>query len=169
MSQVFIQENFFPIDLYNQIVQVMVDSEYSPPSKKSIELLEGTYWHTFGLPNNCDIQMEIKKLIKQKFNFNVSKFIGSNFSMVGATDKPRPHTDEAKGATYQCLIYMHGEESTNNGTGFYHKVSPEHLELSIHVGFKCNRAIFFSSDVYHTPLQWAGNGSFRYSICNFFT
>ena len=64
---------------------------------------------------------------------------------------------------------MHGEESTNNGTGFYHEVSPGNLELSMHIGFKHNRAIFFSSDVYHSPLQWAGNGSFRYSICNFFT
>ena len=90
--------------------------------------------------------------------------------MVGAADKPRPHTDQVIGATHQCLIYMHGEESTNNGTGFYHyNMSPENLELSIHAGFRQNRAIFFSSDVYHSPLQWAGNGSFRYSICNFFT
>ena len=58
---------------------------------------------------------------------------------------------------------MHGPESINNGTGFY-----KDNELNIHVGFKPNRAIFFSSDVWHTPLQWTGNGSFRYSICNFF-
>ena len=78
----------------------MIKSEYSPPPKKSIEFFEGAYWHTYLLPNNCDIQMEIKKLIKQQFNFSVSKFIESSFSMVGAADKPRPHTDEAKGATY---------------------------------------------------------------------
>jgi len=169
VSQIFIQENFFPIELYNEIVQLMIQAEYNPPGKENIEMHQGSYWHTHVLPNDCDVQIEIKKLIKQKFYFNVSKFIQSTYTMVGAADIPRPHTDEAIGATHQCLIYMHGEESTNNGTGFYHKVSSNHHELSIHVGFKCNRAIFFSSDIFHAPLQWAGNGSFRYSICNFFT
>ena len=147
----------------------MIKAEYNPPSKERIETHQGTYWHTHTLPNNCDVQVEIKKLIKEKFNFKVSKFIESAYTMVGASDKPRPHTDKSCNVTHQCLIYMHGEESTNNGTGFYHEVSPEQLELSIHVGFKCNRAIFFTSDVIHSPLQWSGNGSFRYSIGNFFT
>lgn len=170
MSKVFIQENFFPPELYNEIVQLMIKAEYDPPDKEFRKRLHGSYWHTHDLPNDCDVQLEIKKLIKQKFNFNVSKFLGTTYTMVGAADRPRPHSDEVIGATHQCLIYMHGEESTNNGTGFYHyNVSPEDLELSIHVGFKHNRAIFFSSDVYHSPLQWAGNGSFRYSIGNFFT
>ena len=169
MSKVFIQENFFPPELYNEIVQLMIQAEYDPPDKEAIERLEGSYWHTHDLPNDCDVQVEIKKLIKQKFNFDISKFISTNYTMVGAADKPRPHTDEVIGATHQCLIYMHGEESTNNGTAFYYEKNSGELELSIHVGFKQNRAIFFSSNVPHSPLQWAGNGSFRYSICNFFT
>ena len=169
MSQVFIQENFFPIELHKEIVQLMINTEYEPPAKEKREMHKGAYWHQHVLPNNCDVQIEIKKLIKEKFNFKISKFIESAYTMVGASDKPRPHTDEKTGCTHQCLIFMHGEESTNNGTGFYHEVSPENLQLSIHVGFKRNRAIFFTSDVIHAPLQWAGNGSFRYSICNFFT
>ncbi len=169
MSKVFIQENFFPIELYNEIVQLMINAEYSPPPKERIEAHQGTYWHSHTLPNNCDVQVEIKKLIKEKFYFDISKFIETTYTMVGAADKPRPHTDTVGGPTHQCLIYMHGEELANNGTGFYHEVSPEHQKLSIHVGFKSNRAIFFSSNVTHAPLQWLGNGSFRYSICNFFT
>jgi len=169
VPQVFIQENFFSTKLYNEIVQLMIQAEYTPPPKEDIERLQGSYWHTHNLPNDCDVQIEIKKLIKEKFYFNVSNFSDSMYTMVGASDKPRPHKDEKNGCTHQCLIFMHGEESTNNGTGFYHMVSPKDLQLSIHVGFKCNRAIFFTSDVIHSPLQWAGNGSFRYSICNFFT
>tara|TARA_R100001509_G_C4805947_1_gene194733 strand:- start:42 stop:551 length:510 start_codon:yes stop_codon:yes gene_type:complete len=169
VSQVFIQENFFPTELHKEIVQLMINTEYEPPAKEKREMHKGAYWHQHVLPNNCDVQIEIKKLIKEKFNFKVLKFIESAYTMVGASDRPRPHIDQACGTTHQCLIYMHGEESTNNGTGFYHEVSPENLELSMHIGFKHNRAIFFSSDVYHSPLQWAGNGSFRYSICNFFT
>ena len=77
MSQVFIQDNFFPIELYNKIVQLMIKAEYNPPSKERIETHQGTYWHTHTLPNNCDVQIEIKKLIKEKFNFNVFKFTES--------------------------------------------------------------------------------------------
>ena len=41
-------------------------------------------------------------------------------------------------------------------------------QISLHVGYKHNRAKFFSADNYHSPLQWSGNGSVRYSINNFF-
>ena len=169
MSKVFIQENFFPINIYNEIVQQMISVEYKPPEKSKVEEHKGAYWHIHLLPNSCDVQSSIQSLIKEKFNFNIKTFIESTYTMVGASDRPRPHHDRATGATHQCLIYMHGEESANNGTGFYHEKEPSEYELSIHVGFKRNRAIFFSSDVFHSPLQWAGNGSFRYSIANMFT
>ena len=164
MSKIFVQENFFDNNVYLNVVNEMVSVTYSPPNKEMIDPHEGSYWHTHYLPNNCKLQLEIKKLIKKHFNYNITNFVERTiYTMVGATDKPRPHTDEKTGAKFQCLIYMHGPESINNGTGFY-----KDNELNIHVGFKPNRAIFFSSDVWHTPLQWTGNGSFRYSICNFF-
>tara|TARA_Y100001963_G_scaffold140786_1_gene208225 strand:- start:127 stop:657 length:531 start_codon:yes stop_codon:yes gene_type:complete len=169
VSKIFIQENFFPLTTYNEIVHQMLEVAYFPPDKDKIEEYQGSYWHTHTLPNQCDVQKQIAILIAKKFNFNVSTFKESSYTMVGASDKPRPHTDKDIKTTHQCLIYMYGEESTNNGTGFYHEKSKNKHELSIHVGFKQNRAIFFSSDVWHSPLQWAGNGSFRYSICNFFT
>lgn len=169
MSKIFVEENFFPLDIFNKIVQQMTSVQYLPPTADKIKALKGSYWHTHIIPNNCDVQNKIKQLIQQKFNFNVSSFIESTYTMVGASDMPRPHTDIGIGATHQCLIYMHGEESTNNGTGFYHEKKLGEHELSIHVGFKCNRAIFFTSDVFHSPLQWSGNGSFRFSIGNFFT
>ena len=169
VSKIFIQENFFPLTTYNEIVHKMLEVAYFPPDKDKIEEYQGSYWHTHTLPNQCDVQKQIAILIAKKFNFNVSTFKESSYTMVGASDKPRPHTDKDIKTTHQCLIYMYGEESTNTGTGFYHEKSKNKHELSIHVGFKQNRAIFFSSDVWHSPLQWAGNGSFRYSICNFFT
>ena len=168
MSKIFVEENFFPLDIYNEIVQQMISVEYAPPHVDKVQEYKGSYWHTHDIPNDCDVQNKIKDLIQQKFNFNVSNFLTTNYTMVGASDVPRPHIDMSSKITHQCLIYMHGEESTNNGTGFYHEKNGNQ-ELSIHVGFKCNRAIFFTSDVFHSPLQWSGNGSFRYSIGNFFT
>ena len=169
LSKVCIEENFFPLDTYNEIVRQMLSVKYTPIDKNRIKDYGAGYWFTHTLPNDCDVQKQMVKLIQEKFNFIISEFIESSYTMVGASDRPRPHTDLEIGATHQCLIYMAGEEQINSGTGFYHeKKTGEEQELSIHVGFKCNRAIFFTSNVFHCPVQWAGNGSFRYSISNFF-
>ena len=167
MSKVFVKDNFFPPDFHQQLVQEMISLEYVPPTKKDIEDLKGCYWHYFSVPQNAPVQHKVTELIEENFNFKISEFVETIYTMVGATDKPRVHTDWQSGCTHQCLIYMYGEESVNNGTGFYRENGSE-KELTMHVGFVQNRAIFFSSDVYHAPLQWSGNGSFRYSICNFF-
>ena len=164
MSKVFVKDNFFPSDFYQQLVQEMISLEYTPPREEKRKALDGCYWHSFNVPQNAPVQNKIKNLIKENFNFEISDFLETTYTMVGAADRPRPHTDWQNGCTHQCLIYMYGEESVNNGTGFYRDT-----QLSMHVGFVQNRAIFFSSDVFHAPLQWAGNGSFRYSIGNFFT
>ena len=111
--------------------------------------------------------------MKKYFFYEIEKFTSpSSYTMVGATDPPKPHRDNlgAYVPKYQLIVYMLGPESINNGTGFYDvgDVQGHHGEISVHVGFTPNRAIFFSSDTIHSPLQWAGNGSFRYSINNFF-
>jgi|TARA_R100001530_G_scaffold5547_1_gene6857 hypothetical protein len=169
VSKVWIEENFFPLDIYREIVQQILSVEYVPILPEIVPDYGKAYWFTSLLPDDCDVQKQMVKLIQEKFNIIVSEWCHSLYTMIGKTAHgPRPHTDAAVGATHNCLIYMHGEESTNNGTGFYHKTGTGELELSIHVGFKHNRAIFFSSDVIHGPLTWAGNGSFRYSIANFF-
>ena len=164
MSKVFVKDNFFPADFYQKLVQEMISLEYAPQREEKRKQLEGCYWHSFNVPYNAPVQNKIKDLIKENFNFEISDFLETTYTMVGAADKPRPHTDWQSGCTHQCLIYMYGEQSVKNGTGFYRDT-----QLSMHVGFVQNRAIFFSSDVFHAPLQWAGNGSFRYSIGNFFT
>jgi|TARA_R100001126_G_scaffold17201_1_gene8003 hypothetical protein len=164
VSKVFVVEDFFPNNLHDEIVQKMLTCSYGPPAKDQREHYDGAYWHFHKLSKGCAVQIKIKEFIKKHFLYDVKTFTTTDYTMVGATDKPRPHVDLELGCTHQCLIYMHGPESVNNGTGFY-----KDGQLNIHVGFKPNRAIFFSSDVFHTSLQWSGNGSFRYSIANFFT
>ena len=107
VSKIFIQENFFPLTTYNEIVHQMLEVAYFPPDKDKIEEYQGSYWHTHTLPNQCDVQKQIAILIAKKFNFNVSTFKESSYTMVGASDKPRPHTDKDIKTTHQCLIYMY--------------------------------------------------------------
>jgi hypothetical protein len=171
VSKIFVQDNFFPKDIYNIIIQEMLSVEYVPPPVETRQAFEGScYWNLHRLEVNCELNEKTKDLIKHHFYFKKKlNHITSCYTMVGAADKPKPHSDMGMGAQYQLLIYMHGEESTNNGTGFYEEKENNEYQLNTHIGFKCNRAIFFSSEIFHSPLQWMGGGSFRYSICNFFT
>ena len=121
LSKVCIEENFFPLDTYNEIVRQMLSVKYTPIDKNRIKDYGAGYWFTHTLPNDCDVQKQMVKLIQEKFNFIISEFIESSYTMVGASDRPRPHTDLEIGATHQCLIYMAGEEQINSGTGFYHE------------------------------------------------
>ena len=173
MSKIFVQENFFDDKAYQEIVHEMISLDYSPAAKESRESFKACYWHYRELPEECDVKTEIKKLVKQYFNYKIEKFVlPSIYTMVGATDSPKIHTDtnqiEGHVPKYQLIIYMLGPESINNGTGFFERREKGPGQISLHVGFKHNRAIFFSADNYHSPLQWSGNGSFRYSINNFF-
>ena len=59
-----------------------------------------------------------------------------------------------------------GDKLINNGTGFYEKLNDEY-QLHTHIGFKENRAIFFDSTKWHSPLQFAGNSTPRYVMANF--
>ena len=172
MSKIFVQENFFDKKTYQEIVHEMISLDYFPAAKESRESFKACYWHYRELPEECDVKTEIKKLVKQYFNYKIEKFVlPSIYTMVGATDSPKIHKDtniEGSVPKYQLIIYMCGPESINNGTGFFESREKGPGQISLHVGFKHNRAIFFSADNYHSPLQWSGNGSFRYSINNFF-
>ena len=172
MSKIFVQENFFDAETYKIIVNEMIRLEYKPPEQSDIDNLKSCYWHYHQLPEECEVKTEIKKLVKKYFFYEIEKFTSpSIYTMVGATDHPKPHRDNLCSYVpkYQLIVYMLGPESINNGTGFYERDEETgHGEISLHVGFKANRAIFFSAETIHSPLQWAGNGSFRYSINNFF-
>ena len=173
MSKIFVQENFFDKETYEKIVDQMLRVDYRPPAQHGIDAQKGCYWHFHNLPEECEVKTEIKKLVKKHFNYKIQKFVQPTvYTMVGATDIARPHTDDhvpGQIPKYQLIIYMHGPEYINNGTGFYERTEEGHGEISMHIGFKPNRAIFFSVDNIHSPLLWNGNGSFRYSISNFFT
>ena len=62
------------------------------------------------------------------------------------------------------LLYVIGETSLNNGTGFMTDKS-----LSSSVGFVENRAVFFNGNkIFHSDLQSFGNSSSRYTLNIFY-
>lgn len=58
------------------------------------------------------------------------------------------HQDDSD---HNCLIFLKGDFNIWNGTGFYEK-TPEAEILSLSVGFKENRAIFFDPKIPHSSL-----------------
>ena len=168
-----IKDNFFEEKQHTSIMNDMLNASYDPPPTGNVKGNQGCYWFGHVLPQECEVQNLIKGLIKKHFNFKIKDFVVPTFyTMVGATDKGRPHRDITmkgqKGApTHQCIIYVKGDEKMNNGTGFYKMINDEAF-LVDHIGFKQNRAIFFNSRFYHCPTHYAGDSSWRYAISNFF-
>tara|TARA_Y100001972_G_scaffold6042_1_gene6536 strand:- start:275 stop:550 length:276 start_codon:yes stop_codon:yes gene_type:complete len=81
-----------------------------------------------------------------------------------ATVEPRVHCDYGENCTHQVIVYIRGNEDLHKGTGFY--VSKDDFnELNTHVGFRQNRAIFWNSQIYHSPLNWSSDDkSKRFSL-----
>lgn len=63
-----------------------------------------------------------------------------------------PHCDESD---YNCLVYLKGQISQFNGTGFYTEVGNECV-LNATVGFQPNRAIVFKGNNLHACLNSLG-------------
>jgi|TARA_R110002012_G_scaffold70991_2_gene182381 hypothetical protein len=105
------------------------------------------------------------KLIKQYFfphrnlePISVSAHLREN------NKEPLFHTDDDKGNVANFLLFVKGEPLLNNGTGFMHN-----NQLSSHIGFVENRALFFNGmKIPHSDLQSFGESSQRYTLNIFY-
>ena len=170
-NNIYVQDNFFKKDflkkLQTEIINLEFKSRYNDIStladkdSPSNNLYQRNYHHV-SLSGSSPVVHEVVKNIKQYFNYSV-KEMTSNYFLSFPDTPPIPHED---GSEYNCLIFIVGDKLINNGTGFYEKVDKKY-QLHSHVGFKENRAIFFDSKIWHSPLQFAGNSTPRYVMANF--
>jgi hypothetical protein len=118
--------------------------------------------HTFDKSIHND---PLLKLIKQYFfshrnlePISVSAHLRQN------NKEPLFHTDDDKGNVANFLLFVKGESLLNNGTGFMHN-----NQLSSHIGFVENRALFFNGmKIPHSDLQSFGDSSNRYTLNIFY-
>ena len=118
--------------------------------------------HTFDKSIHDD---PLLKLIKQYFfphrnlePISVSAHLREN------KKEPLFHTDDNKGNVANFLLFVKGEPLLNNGTGFLYN-----NQLSSHVGFVENRALFFNgTKIMHSDLQSFGESSQRYTLNIFY-
>ena len=160
-----VKNNFFDENDHLKLKQQLLNIEYDPPNSYKREVYKGSYWHQRDVQTDSEIGNLIKDKINQHFNFKINRFDAIHFTMVGAKDALRPHTDLTENVTHQCLIYIAGDNSIYSGTGFF--VEKELLDAAI--GFRENKAIFFNSRTKHSPLHaLQQSGEWRYSIATFF-
>ena len=160
MSKIFIQDNFFEENILKEIQQKVMTLEFKSRYQDTLQddqqnnnVYQRNYHH-IALPDKSDVSLEVKKNIKKHFNVTV---IGmkSNYFLSFPNTPAIPHDDDG---IYNWLIYLLGDTRINNGTGFYEQ-EKDKFSLHTHIGFKENRAIFFTSSIWHSPLQFAGDST----------
>ncbi len=169
-NNIYVQDNFFEKEFFKKLQKELYSLEFKSRYKEVKNLskqdnenntLQRNYHHVT-LEKNTPVVLETLKNIKKNFNCSVKKST-SYYLLSFPNTPPIPHNDVAQ---FNCLIYLLGDKLINNGTGFYEKLNDKY-ELHTHIGFKENRAIFFDSKIFHSPLQWAGNSTPRYVMANF--
>lgn len=167
-NNIYVQDNFFDKEFFKQlkseVVTLQFNSRYNDINQSGGEHNEQQKnWHHFPLKENALVVKEVIKKCAHYFHLKKIKSIQSTYLLSFPNTPPIPHTDDA--TQHNCLIYLVGDKLINNGTGFYEK-EKEGLTLHTHIGFKENRAIFFDSTIYHSPLLFAGNSGPRYAMAN---
>ena len=118
-------------------------------------------WYSATAPE--DVAEDLKNQCENEFNLKL-KIRFCSFTML-ATVEPIVHCDYNGGeCTHQIIVYLRGNQNLHKGTGFY-ITEGDSSELNTHVGFRENRAIFWNSELYHSPLNWsADDKSKRFSL-----
>ena len=146
-----VKNNFIEHELYQLIYNKIPFYVYGEKFKYILEGKtdpEHLFYGAIVEKNISDyIRKKCEKLYNKKFKENYTAY-----TMVTRTT-PMVHRD------------IRGDESLHRGTGFYVNNSNNNFELNTHIGFKQNRAIFWESSHYHSPLIWNDdNKSKRFSI-----
>ena len=155
-----IKDNFIEKELYesiyNKIPFYIYTKDYlydNDPSKTHL---------FYGQPVEKNIGIFLREKCETVFNKKFKENFTA-YTMVARTT-PMVHRDLSNDCTHQVIVYIKGDESLHRGTGFYIK-NDNNLELNTHIGFKQNRAIFWESSNYHSPLIFKDdNQSKRFSI-----
>jgi len=153
-------DNFLDNDTLKSLQDNLVNLKYEEVKNPNGQLYGMRHTFNKGMHND-----PLLKLIKQYFfphrNLvprSVSAHIRNN------SKEPLFHRDNDKGCCANFLLFVKGEPLLNNGTGFLHN-----NQLSSHVGFVENRALFFNgSKIWHSDLQSFGDSTERYTLNIFY-
>jgi hypothetical protein len=161
---IVIKDNFLKENDFKKINNNISNLSFTPNNYLGEESSDNLAWFSSKTP--IEFLEIIKNEVFNQFNKKIKNFILANYTLL-SNPKPLVHKDDGNNVNWQLLLYIKGDSSITNGTGFYVKKNNETFELNTHIGFKENRAIFFKAGNWHSPLQWSGEYSKRYSFISF--
>ena len=158
----FLEENTFR-ELYNKIPHktYKASKNYLKDTVNPQHSSLIPFWYAADL--EPPVAAYVKERCEKAFNKKLD-LTDCSYTML-ATVTPVMHCDyDEEWNTHQVIVYIRGDTDLHKGTGFYVKHGDKH-ELNTHIGFKENRAIFWDSCTYHSPLNFAADDkSKRFSI-----
>jgi len=159
-----VKDNFFQKNIFEKIKKDLMKLNFTNYYQEIGDSPSARFQKPYFNANVKTEDVSVKNVISSlnKYNFNI-KNIESHYFLSGKHIKDTVHNDPNE---LNCLIYLKGNSSINNGTGFYDYVNGEYV-LNRHIGFKENRAIIFDAKIFHASLQFIGEDvSPRYIMVN---
>jgi hypothetical protein len=143
---IYIENNFLDLDYFENLKNFSKSNniKYSPrymdPLREKND--ENTYGFRQDLNEKNELCVILRNTCLKKFKFKIEKgYCGLDKRQLTMY---KPHTDIAM---YNLYLMIEGGSELNHGIGFY-----DNNQLNIHIGFQENRAVFFNSNILHSPL-----------------
>jgi len=157
-----IKDNFLNEEDYNKI-KLYTKRIFWKPTSLSYSTNNPTHvWFTDDAPD--EITELMKKEVSKLFNVEILNVSVNQFSFVTKSKKSEVHNDASEITNFQTILYIDGDENVHSGTGFYVKTDDNKFELNTHIGFRPNRIVSWTSNVYHAPLSFADAFQKRISL-----
>ena len=167
-------DDFLPQKYFNKLKKISQQISWGPYTDYlDADAPNKHKWFYRNIGDDKELKDVLIKHIRNKTIFKIDDFNLLHITLV-PKGEAWPHQDLGKNFKHQMVLYIDGDVDMNKGTGFYvpsYRCNAINLQnqdqdpyyddtevtLNTAVGFYANRAIFFKSGVWHTPLVYASN------------
>ena len=157
-----IKDNFLNQEDFNKIKSYVKNIRWQPMALSYSSTNPTHVWFTDNAPKEITNIME--KEVSKFFNVKILNTNLNQFSLVSKSKKVEAHIDISEITNFQTILYIDGDESVHSGTGFYIKKDKDNFELNTHIGFRPNRIVSWTSNVWHAPLSFTDTFKPRISL-----
>ena len=150
-------DDFLPKKYFNKIKKIAGQMDWGA-LELHYEKQHGKHvWFSKNVIDDVELKDQLIKSIRSKTSYPIKDFKILFFTLAPKTEI-FPHIDVGEGFKYQMILYVDGSIEMNKGTGFFLPTKTG-ITMNTHVGFNKNRAVFFNSGVWHSPLIYASDNA----------
>ena len=167
-----IKDNFLNKKDYERVAHEAANINFNP---RSLGLGDDPRHVWFTEPASQEVKDILKKNVSNYFKVEITNLRVCHYTFVfKSPTQAEVHSDFDEGNDFQVILYIQGNSSVHSGTGFYIEVpaskdKDKDFVLNNHVGFKENRIVSWTPNVYHAPLSFDDQFKPRISLIAQFT